>query len=68
MTIKGMNGTKKVKDIFIDKKIPREERNLLPIVENGNGQIIWIPLVKKSNLEEISITNESYIVLQYKEQ
>ncbi len=68
MTIKGMNGTKKVKDIFIDKKIPREERNLLPIVENGNGQIIWIPLVKKSNLDEISITNESYIVLQYKEQ
>lgn len=68
MTIKGMNGTKKVKDIFIDKKIPREERNLLPIVENGNGQIIWIPLVKKSNLEEFSITNESYIVLQYKEQ
>lgn len=68
MTIKGMNGSKKVKDIFIDQKIPRQERDLLPIVENGDGQIIWIPLVKKSKFEQINVTNQSYIVLQYKEQ
>ncbi len=33
----GMNGTKKVKDYFIDKKIPRSERDLVSIIEiNGN--------------------------------
>ncbi len=38
----GMEGTKKVKDIFIDNKIPREERSHIPIIEDKQG-IIWIP-------------------------
>ncbi|WP_422485653.1 tRNA lysidine(34) synthetase TilS [Gudongella sp. DL1XJH-153] len=38
----GMEGTKKVKDIFIDNKIPREERNNIPIIGDKKG-IIWIP-------------------------
>ncbi len=66
--VKGMNGTKKVKDIYIDKKIPKQEREIWPIIEDGNGNIIWIPLLKKSNFEVFDITNQSYIVLQYKEQ
>ncbi|MCR3955683.1 MAG: tRNA lysidine(34) synthetase TilS [Gudongella sp.] len=38
----GMNGTKKVKDLFIDNKIPREEREKVPIFADKKG-IIWIP-------------------------
>ena len=38
----GMEGTKKVKDLFIDKKIPREERVKVPIISDQKG-IIWIP-------------------------
>jgi tRNA(Ile)-lysidine synthase len=33
----GMNGSKKVKQYFIDKKIPREKRNLIPVIEIGTG-------------------------------
>lgn len=38
----GMDGSKKVKDLFIDNKIPREEREKIPIFADEKG-IIWIP-------------------------
>jgi len=43
------SGKKKVKDLFIDKKIPRELRDELPMVISDND-ILWIPTVIRSNL------------------
>ncbi len=42
-------GHKKLKDLFIDKKIEKEKRDTLPIILN-NGEIIWAVGVAKSNL------------------
>jgi len=41
--IKTQIGTKKLKDVFIDKKIPIKERDTLPIVINKNREIIFVP-------------------------
>ncbi|WP_421382571.1 tRNA lysidine(34) synthetase TilS [Bacillus salacetis] len=49
MKVKGLNGTKKVKDIFIDEKIPVRLRDTWPIVEDDNGNILWIPNLKISD-------------------
>jgi tRNA(Ile)-lysidine synthase len=68
MKVKGMNGTKKVKTIFIDEKIPLEERDQWPIVEDADGNILWIPGLKKSIFEATNISKNNYIVLQYKKQ
>jgi tRNA(Ile)-lysidine synthase len=38
----GMDGSKKVKDLFIDNKIPREKREKIPVFADEKG-IIWIP-------------------------
>lgn len=38
----GMKGSKKIQDIFVDKKIPKLERSSVPIVLNEND-VIWIP-------------------------
>ena len=38
----GMKGSRKIQDIFVDKKIPKLERSSVPIVLNEND-IIWIP-------------------------
>jgi len=46
-----MLGTKKVSDIFTDSKISKELRDSYPIVTDDNGEIIWIPGVKKSNFD-----------------
>jgi len=48
MTIKNMEGTKKVSDILINSKIPKDKRNTWPIVVDSKDEIIWIPKVKKS--------------------
>lgn len=39
----GAPGHKKLKDWFIDRRIPRKERNQLPLVLNEAGVIIWVP-------------------------
>lgn len=64
MYVKGMNGSKKVKDIFIDKKIRLECRDSWPIVVDATGKIIWIPGIKKSKYDKKKV--DSYdIVLKY---
>lgn len=51
ISLKGMAGSKKVKDIFIDMKIPLSERDEWPIVTDREGGILWLPGLKKSNHE-----------------
>lgn len=43
----GGAGTKKVKDLLIDARVPQEARDLLPLVCDGEG-ILWIPTVRRS--------------------
>ncbi|RWR04722.1 tRNA lysidine(34) synthetase TilS [Siminovitchia fortis] len=46
--VKGMNGTKKLKDLFIDEKIPRLQRDCWPVITDRRNQILWVPGLKKS--------------------
>jgi len=32
-----------LKELFIDRKIPREERRKNPIIAAPNGEILWAP-------------------------
>jgi tRNA(Ile)-lysidine synthase len=43
----GMKGDRKLTDIFIDKKLPRERRANWPLVVSGD-EIIWIPELVRS--------------------
>lgn len=44
-------GTKKVKDIFIDKKIPKSKRDKIVMIANDD-EVLWIPEIKKSQQTE----------------
>lgn len=62
--VKGLNGTKKVKDIFIDKKISITERDSWPLVLDSKGNVVWIPGIKKSKFDKKK--SDSYdIILKY---
>lgn len=65
MTLKGMKGTKKIKDIFIDQKVPIADRDIWPVITDKEGTIIWLPGLKKSSLEGIETTARQYILLTY---
>jgi tRNA(Ile)-lysidine synthase len=38
----GMKGRKKVSDFFIDQKVPLHQKAEIPLVVNGNGEVMWI--------------------------
>lgn len=37
----GLIGSKKLKDYFIDKKVPRDQRDTIPIISDSKG-IVWV--------------------------
>lgn len=49
----GMNGSKKIKDYFIDEKIPKEERDKIPLITDEKN-IIWISGYRISDLYKIT--------------
>ena len=62
--VKNMEGSKKVSDIFIDNKLTKTERDNYPIVVDSNDTIIFIPGIKKSNLD-VPIDKEYDIIIKY---
>lgn len=64
MSVKNMNGTKKISDIFTDCKVSRGLRKSWPIVVDSNDNIVWLPGLKKSKFDVEK--NKSYdIILKY---
>ena len=64
LVVKGMDGHKKVNDIFIDNKISTKDRNVWPIVCDANGDVVWVPGLKKSKFDKQE--EEEYdIILKY---
>ena len=64
MIVKNMSGSRKIKDIFIDAKIPLNERDLWPIVTDSKDNIVWIPGLKKSKYD-VSKNDKCDIILKY---
>ncbi|PEJ59846.1 tRNA lysidine(34) synthetase TilS [Bacillus sp. AFS002410] len=64
MSLKGMNGSKKLKDIFIDEKMKQSLRDEWPIITDSQNNILWVPFVKKSVYERNFSTDESLIAIQ----
>jgi tRNA(Ile)-lysidine synthase len=64
MFVKNMDGSRKIKDIFIDCKVPMNDRNIWPIVLDSAGNIVWLPGLKKSKFDR-RIDEECDIILKY---
>lgn len=64
MEVLGLNGHKKINDIFTDCKINLNDRNLWPIVVDSENTIIFLPGLKKSKF--CKTKDEKYdIILKY---
>lgn len=62
--VKGLLGKKKIKDIFIDSKIPAFDRDMWPVVVDSENKVVWLPGLKKSKFDKEK--NEIYdIILKY---
>ena len=63
MVIKNMNEAKKIKNIFIDSKVPIDKRDNYPIVVDSNDEIIWLPGLKKSKFDSKNLGKYDIILL-----
>jgi len=48
MAVLGLEGTKKVQDMFVDAKIPPSQRETMPIVCDADGRLLWIPGLRRA--------------------
>lgn len=63
MTWEGLKGSKKIKDIFIDEKVHRQERDNWPIVTDDSGEIIWLVGIRKG--KPITTKSTVHIKLEF---
>ena len=50
MLPRGGRGSRKLSDLHIDAKIPREERALLPVLCEAGGGILFVPGLRPSEV------------------
>lgn len=63
----GLAGTKKLQDFFVDAKIPRSRRGLIPLVVSG-GQIVWVAGHRLAEAAKITPATRQVLHLSLKEQ
>ncbi len=56
-------GSQKLQDVMINQKIPKDERDLFPVITMEN-KVIWIPGVKRSGLGLVSTSTEKFLILE----
>lgn len=58
------NGTKKISRLFIDKKVPKEDRIHVPVLENKDGKILLVSGFYR--YFSLKLTQNNYFVIEYK--
>lgn len=59
----GMKGSKKIKDYFIDEKIPQEKRNRIPLIIDDKN-ILWVVGYRTSDLYRITDNTKNVIMIE----
>jgi tRNA(Ile)-lysidine synthase len=60
----GMKGKKKLSDYFIEQKIPRQRKESIGVLENGNGDIVWISGYRSDERYKIRHETEKIFILE----
>lgn len=63
-----MDGKKKVKEILIENKVNRNDRNIYPVVVDSEDNIVFIPGLKKSKYDALKSGKYDIIVWYNKEE
>lgn len=61
----GLTGSKKVKDILIDLKIDPDWRNLVPVVTDAEGTLLWIAGIRRSRHAPVNEGTKRVLMLAF---
>jgi tRNA(Ile)-lysidine synthase len=59
-----MGGSKKLKEFFVDEKIPREIRSSIPLLAIGN-EIVWVVGYRMSDKFKVDKNTKKVLVIEY---
>jgi tRNA(Ile)-lysidine synthase len=60
----GMKHYKKLSDFLIDQKIPLPQKEKVPLLINGNGEIIWVAGLRQDNRYKVSATTKKVAIFE----
>ncbi|MSO48442.1 MAG: tRNA lysidine(34) synthetase TilS [Acidobacteria bacterium] len=59
-------GARKVQDLMVDAKIPRSERDRVPLVVAADGQILWMPGRSAAGLPNAGLNAVDMVTLRFR--
>lgn len=60
----GAAGRRKLQDLFVDRKIPRRDRDTVPLVVDGSGRIVWVAGVVMAEECRVTAPSAGVVVLK----
>ncbi|GAC1305361.1 MAG: tRNA lysidine(34) synthetase TilS [Mucilaginibacter sp.] len=60
----GMKTRKKLSDFFIDQKVPLHQKNGIPVLVNGNGDIIWIGGYRPDDRYKVTVNTKKVTIFE----
>jgi tRNA(Ile)-lysidine synthase len=58
-------GTRKLQDVFVDAKVPRERRGLVPVVADADGAVVWVPGLVRSGTARLTAATTRVLELHF---
>lgn len=62
----GMNGSKAIKRLLMEAKIPVKEREAYPLIIDSYDQIIWVPGIRRSSIAPVTEVTQRYLYLLWR--
>ncbi len=60
----GMKGRKKLSDFFVNEKIPLNQKTKIPILVNGNADVIWVGGYRSDDRYKVSAYTKKVIIFE----
>jgi tRNA(Ile)-lysidine synthase len=60
----GLGGRKKLQDVLVDRKVPRNERDRVPIVVDAQDRILWVGGHVVSEDARVTDRTQSVVILK----
>jgi tRNA(Ile)-lysidine synthase len=60
----GLGGSRKIQDVFVDRKVLRADRDAVPIVTDADGRIVWVAGHVMSEAFRVTESTKGVIILK----
>jgi tRNA(Ile)-lysidine synthase len=60
----GAPGRRKLQDVFVDRKVPRDERDRVPVVVDARGRLVWVAGVALADECRVTAPEAGVVILK----